>query len=215
MRSRAFSRTAKRYGIGRFLLKLMLCIFVFLSLFELLFGRAVRRTVVMQGYILAAESLSRSVVTVMEESGLSYSDLCRITYDESGRISSMVYDAVTLNHLISMLELRATESLSGKQNTVSLPLGTLMGSALLSGRGPSISLHTAALGYVQAESRSDFSSAGLNQTRHRIVVTLTAHVNVYVPFYAKDFVVTREFFIAETILVGEVPNMILNGTSAF
>lgn len=189
--------------------RLLLVLTVFLLISDLLFGRAIRRTTIMQGNILASKALSESVLSVIEKSDLSYDKLCRVSYDENGKITSLVYDTVELNRLLSVLELTVTDALSGKQNTVSLPLGTLMGIELLSGRGPNIPLRISALGYVQASCSSEFSSAGVNQTRHRIVVTMTATVNVYVPFYADNFTVTREFFIAETILVGEVPNALL------
>ena len=81
----------------------------------------------MQGNILASKALSESVLSVIEESGLSYGELCQISYDENGKIASMVYDTVELNRLLSVLELTAPDALSGKQNTVSLPLGTLIG----------------------------------------------------------------------------------------
>lgn len=189
--------------------RLLLVLTVFLLASDLMFGRAIRRTTIMQGNILASKALSESVLSVIEKSDLSYDKLCRVSYDENGKITSLVYDTVELNRLLSVLELTVTDALSGKQNTVSLPLGTLMGIELLSGRGPNIPLRISALGYVQASCSSEFSSAGVNQTRHRIVVTMTATVNVYVPFYADNFTVTREFFIAETILVGEVPNALL------
>lgn len=209
MQSRAFCRTSRRRGIWAGLWRLLLILAVFLLISDLLFGRAIRRTTIMQGNILASKALSESVLSVIEKSDLSYDKLCRVSYDENGKITSLVYDTVELNRLLSVLELTVTDALSGKQNTVSLPLGTLMGIELLSGRGPNIPLRISALGYVQASCSSEFSSAGVNQTRHRIVVTMTATVNVYVPFYADNFTVTREFFIAETILVGEVPNALL------
>lgn len=209
MQSRAFCRTSRRRGIWAGLWRLLLILAVFLLISDLLFGRAIRRTTIMQGNILASKALSESVLSVIEKSDLSYDKLCRVSYDENGKITSLVYDTIELNRLLSVLELTATDALSGKQNTVSLPLGTLMGIELLSGRGPNIPLRISALGYVQAACSSEFSSAGVNQTRHRIVVTMTATVNVYVPFYADNFTVTREFFIAETILVGEVPNALL------
>ena len=211
MQSRAFCRTSKRRGIWAGLWRLLLILAVFLLISDLLFGRAIRRTTIMQGNILASKALSESVLSVIEKSDLSYDKLCRVSYDENGKITSLVYDTVELNRLLSVLELTVTDALSGKQNTVSLPLGTLIGIELLSGRGPNIPLRISALGYVQAACSSEFSSAGVNQTRHRIMVTMTATVNVYVPFYADDFTVTREFFIAETILVGEVPNTLLGG----
>lgn len=213
MQSRAVCRISGRRRIWVGLWRLLLILVVFLLASDLMFGRAIRRTTRMQGSILASKALSESVLSVIEESDLSYDELCQISYDKNGKITSMVYDTVELNRLLSALELTATDALSGKQNTVSLPLGTLIGTELLSGRGPAIPLRVSALGYVQAECSSEFSSAGVNQTRHRIVVTMTATVNVYVPFYADDFTVTREFFIAETILVGEVPDTLLGGYS--
>ena len=207
MQSRALCRTSGRRRIWTGLWRLLLILTVFLLASDLMFGRAIRRTTRMQGNILA------SVLSVIKESGLSYGELCQISYDENGKIASMVYDTVELNRLLSVLELTATDALSGKQNTVSLPLGTLIGTELLSGRGPNIPLRISALGYVQAACSSEFSSAGVNQTQHRIVVTMTATVNVYVPFYTDNFTVTREFFIAETILVGEVPNALLGSYS--
>lgn len=209
MQSRALCRISGRRRIWMGLWRLLLVLTVFLLISDLLFGRAIRRTTIMQGNILASKALSESVLSVIEKSDLSYDKLCRVSYDENGKITSLVYDTVELNRLLSVLELTVTDALSGKQNTVSLPLGTLMGIELLSGRGPNIPLRISALGYVQAACSSEFSSAGVNQTRHRIVVTMTATVNVYVPFYADNFTVTREFFIAETILVGEVPNALL------
>ena len=207
MQSRALCRTSGRRRIWTGLWRLLLILTVFLLASDLMFGRAIRRTTRMQGNIL------ESVLSVIKESGLSYGELCQISYDENGKIASMVYDTVELNRLLSVLELTATDALSGKQNTVSLPLGTLIGTELLSGRGPNIPLRISALGYVQAACSSEFSSAGVNQTQHRIVVTMTATVNVYVPFYTDNFTVTREFFIAETILVGEVPNALLGSYS--
>lgn len=209
MQSRALCRISGRRRIWMGLWRLLLVLTVFLLASDLMFGRAIRRTTIMQGNILASKALSESVLSVIEKSDLSYDKLCRVSYDENGKITSLVYDTVELNRLLSVLELTVTDALSGKQNTVSLPLGTLMGIELLSGRGPNIPLRISALGYVQASCSSEFSSAGVNQTRHRIVVTMTATVNVYVPFYADNFTVTREFFIAETILVGEVPNALL------
>ena len=213
MQSRTFCRLKKRRGLWKGLMRLVLIIVIFILISDLLFGRAVRRTIAMQGDILASKALSESVLDVIEKNDFSYDTLCRVSYDENGDITSIIYDTVLLNQLISLLELTATESLSGKGNTVSLPLGTLIGTEFLSGRGPDIPLQVSSLGFVQAEYRSDFSSAGVNQTRHRIIITMTATVNVYVPFYAADFTVTRDFLIAETILVGEVPEALIGNNT--
>lgn len=91
MQSRAFCRTSKRRGIWAGLWRLLLILAVFLLISDLLFGRAIRRTTIMQGNILASKALSESVLSVIEKSDLSYDKLCRVSYDENGKITSMVY----------------------------------------------------------------------------------------------------------------------------
>ena len=79
MQSRTFCRLKKRRGLWKGLMRLVLIIVIFILISDLLFGRAVRRTIAMQGDILASKALSESVLDVIEKNDFSYDTLCRVS----------------------------------------------------------------------------------------------------------------------------------------
>ena len=74
------------------------------------------------------------------------------------------------------------------------------------------------IGHVETKYSSEFESAGINQTRHKIYVKVKTTVRVIIPLKSNDIEVTNEVPIAETIIVGKTPNtavqLDLNGTGS-
>ncbi len=93
---------------------------------------------------------------------------------------------------------------------ISVPVGTLSGIPVFAGMGPSIVLKFTPAGAVKSSFDSEFRSAGINQTLHRITLRLTATVRIILP--GESFLVTvdAEAPIAENIIVGDVPNAYTN-----
>ena len=84
-------------------------------------------------------------------------------------------------------------------------LGSLTGSPLLAGRGPRISVRMESVGSSSARFENQFESAGINQTKHRIVLRIDVYVSILLPGYSTVTQVTNEITVAETVIVGEVP----------
>ena len=57
---------------------------------------------------------------------------------------------------------------------------------------------------------SNFESAGINQTRHRIYLEIKSKMGVVAPFVSKRVEVINEVNIAETVLIGDVPETYYN-----
>jgi len=95
-------------------------------------------------------------------------------------------------------------------STVSIPIGNATGINFLSGKGPKIPLEIIPVGSVSASCGSEFTSAGINQTRHRLTMIVTASVTILLPRDSVTSVVTTEVNIAETVLVGSVPDTYTN-----
>ncbi len=93
---------------------------------------------------------------------------------------------------------------------VSIPIGTVSGIPLLSGVGPRITLKFTPAGAVQSSFQSEFRSAGINQTLHRIILRLTATVRIILPGQSRTVTVVAEAPIAENIIVGDVPSAYTN-----
>lgn len=70
----------------------------------------------------------------------------------------------------------------GKQD-IYLSMGTLSGVQLLSGRGPDLNLKVVPSGYMTSEIENRFDSAGINQTRHQIMLKMDMRVLAIIPGY--------------------------------
>ena len=86
-----------------------------------------------------------------------------------------------------------------------IPIGSLTGSALLSGRGPRITVRMQSVGSSTAKLRNEFTSSGINQTRHQIVMDVDVRISVLLPGCVTSVPVSQSFSVAETVLVGAVP----------
>ena len=85
------------------------------------------------------------------------------------------------------------------------PLGNLIGGDIFSGRGPSISFKLLPYGSVVVDVANEFTSAGINQTLHRIVLTVSAGLSIVLPLSSVNATVQSGVVVAETIIVGGVP----------
>ena len=53
---------------------------------------------------------------------------------------------------------------------------------------------------------SAFSSAGINQTSHQIELEVTVRIYAAIPGFRSSIETTTNYLVAETVLVGEVPD---------
>lgn len=93
---------------------------------------------------------------------------------------------------------------------ISIPIGTISGVPLFSGIGPKITLKFTPAGAVQSSFESTFSSAGINQTLHRITLELHATIRIILPGQSHTVEVVAEAPIAENVIVGSVPDAYTN-----
>ncbi|MDR2506298.1 MAG: sporulation protein YunB [Oscillospiraceae bacterium] len=156
---------------------------------------------------LGAEAINSAVYDLLREnSSLEYSDLITIHYDNDGRVAMLQADTMHMNELSVRSALLAQKKIDGFAiSGVKIPLGAVTGSRLIAGWGPSITVRIIPAGSAVSEFVSEFSTAGINQTRHRIFIKVTASVRMVIPTAS---VVTEVFAyvqIAESIIVGTVP----------
>ena len=169
-----------------------------------------------QAQRMITEAVNEAVASISQEISTQESEpLVSAVQGESGSTQSLMVNSVAMNRVKSEVALRVQESLSGNHCETGIPLGTLLGSALLHGRGPSLPLRVSADGNVQVDYESSFSSAGLNQTCHRIVLTVQVEACTYVPGASGKVQSETSVVLAETVIVGGVPQLVTgwNGIS--
>lgn len=85
-----------------------------------------------------------------------------------------------------------------------------MGIRLLSGIGPNIKIKFADSGTVETKVRSEFESAGINQTIHKIYLDVSCKVSILTPYNVTDETIKNEVVLAENVIVGVVPSTYYN-----
>lgn len=141
----------------------------------------------------------------LQERGVDYSDFVTITRNEAGEITALCADMARLNLLRAELSAHLLERLEDSQLELTIPVGSLLPLEPTWARGPELHLRALALGTASAEFESEFTSAGINQTRHRLWLELSVPVTVLLPGGGEELTVDSRLCVAETVIVGQVP----------
>lgn len=137
---------------------------------------------------------------------VSYDDLVISRYDSDGEVVFVQINSVNVN----LFARRVTSLIRGEMETfeqagIDIPIGTATGIPLLSDLGPAITLNVLNLGVVDAEFHSEFTSAGINQTLHRLYMKVVVNMKIVLPGYSLAFDNSSWVIICENILSGDVP----------
>lgn len=127
-----------------------------------------------------------------------------------GRITALKTNMSEVNRLkTDILNIINDEILALDTSDIGIPLGSLFFPELLSGKGPAIPVHILSIRNSDANFVSHFSQAGINQTLHRLNMEVSIDVAVLVLGQTSSFTMTSEVVVAETIIVGDVPQTYL------
>ena len=163
---------------------------------------------------LAVEAMNQAIAEVLGSS-VTYADLMRVSIDQQGRVSMIEANAMRMNDLASEAALAAQRNLDTLADQgVRLPLGAALGISLFSGSGPSIRVRVIPVGAVSTRFVTSFESAGINQTRHEISLEASVVMRIVIPTGADSVSVNTYVPVAESIIVGTVPDTYVNVPSA-
>lgn len=137
----------------------------------------------------------------------------RIVYfekDLEGRITALKTNIGEVNRLkTDILNIINDDILALDTDDIGIPLGSLFLPEFLSGRGPAIPVRILSIRNSDASFVSDFSEAGINQTLHQLTMVVSVDVAVLVLGTTSSFTLTSEVVVAETVIVGDVPETFL------
>ena len=192
----------------RFLRRALIVLLLLLALWLLLqksLNRVILDTAYARAYALAADILNTSV-RESTAGGVPYEALVTVRTDGAGRVTLLQANTARMNELAVTLALNAQQALTAQAPSVSVPLGAALGLPLFSGMGPRVRVTLSPVGAVHAAFATEFEAAGINQTRHKIYLRLRATVRLVLPTGARAVEVESEMLLAESIIVGEVPD---------
>ena len=141
---------------------------------------------------------------------IAYDRIVFFEKDLEGRITALKTNMSEVNRLkTDILNIINDEILSLDTSDIGIPLGSLFLPELLSGKGPSIPVHILSIRNSDANFVSHFSQAGINQTLHRLNMEVSIDVAVLVLGETNSFTMSSEVVVAETVIVGDVPQTFL------
>ena len=151
--------------------------------------------------------VSAAVNEAVENGDIDYQNFVIFEKDETGHITALRSNVAEVNRMQGQITDEILHRLSEVATSeLEIPLGTLTGSALLAGRGPSLFVRMQAVGSASAAFRNQFTAAGINQTRHQIFLDVDVYMSILLPGMKTSTRVSNEIAVAETVIVGGVPD---------
>ena len=141
---------------------------------------------------------------------IAYDRIVFFEKDLNGKITALKTNMSEVNRLkTDVLNLSNDEILALDTADIGIPLGSLFLPEFLSGKGPAIPVHILSIRNSDANFVSHFSQAGINQTLHQLNMEVSIDVAVLVLGETNTFSMTSQVVVAETVIVGDVPQTFL------
>ncbi len=186
-------------------------IIIFTIIFDIWFKPVIERMFEYRCKLIADRAVSRAVTTHLKTTNEDYSDIISFVYDEEGKIGALRTNPPKINIMKSAVMERVNAELSSiEAEKVGITLGTLSGVSYLYGLGDEIMFTVKPVGVARSTLYSKFENSGINQTMHSIILEIDTEVSPLIPGVTDTFVVTTEFVIAQTVIIGEVPDSFSN-----
>ncbi len=140
-----------------------------------------------------------------------YEDLVTIYKDKDENITMLKSNITPINLIISDVAEQIQKRINEvEQDEIGINLGSFTGSKIFSGLGPIIPIKLSTVGNVQTDLRSEFNSAGINQTIHRIYLQVDCQINILIPYKSINESISNQVLIAENVIVGKIPEAYYN-----
>ena len=140
---------------------------------------------------------------------INYNDLIFVKYDNEGKVTLMQANTILMNSIAAEVGIEVQEQLQQMSKTkIKVPLSNAFDTQIIT--LPSINVQIIPQGSVAVDFATEFESSGINQTRHRIYIIVVTDIKMIVPLVQENLRITTNIPIAETIIVGDVPEQYLN-----
>ena len=151
--------------------------------------------------------VTEAVNDAIDSGEFQYDKLIVFEKDKEQKITALQSNMPEFNRLQSRILDQILERISEvSTHDLSIPLGSLTNVDLLAGRGPLITVKMQSVGSSTARLVNRFTSAGINQTKHQIILNVDVYISILLPGFTTTTKVSNSFTVAETVIVGSVPD---------
>lgn len=151
-------------------------------------------------------AVNDAVSRVMAEGDYSYDYFVTLEKDVDGNIAAVSTNMSRINAVSAEILSEVVNAAANGKMDLLVPLGNLLGSNLLLGKGPDVPVEIITLTSSYIDIENELVSTGINQAKHKIILKIDVDIDILVPW---DVITTRvesSVLIAETVIVGRVPD---------
>lgn len=198
------------YRLLRFLAAVLILVFLVLWFFRYRYHDAITELAQTQVVNATSDLINDAIDRQIESGNIRYDRIVYFEKDLDGRITALKTNMSEVNRLkTDILNLINDEIMAMDASDLGIPVGSLVLPELFSGRGPDIPVQVISIRNSDASFASHFTEAGINQTLQQLTMDVIVDVSVLVLGKTRSLSVSSQVVVAETIIVGQVPNTYL------
>ena len=181
-----------------------------LALFRARYHDTIRELAETQVRNSTSDLINDAIDRQIETGNIQYDRIVYFEKDLNGKITALKTNMSEVNRLkTDTLNLINDEIMALDTSDLGIPIGSLLFPEFFSGRGFQIPVHILSIRNSDAGFESYFTEAGINQTLQQITMNVLVDVSILVLGRTESFTVSSQVVVAETIIVGQVPDTFL------
>ncbi len=159
---------------------------------------------------VVTKTVNDSINKVIGQGVYGFDYFVSLVKDENGDITAITSDMAHINSLSTEILNSVISSTENGTIKVNIPVGNLSGLNLLMGKGPNVPVDIIMLTSSRVDFRNDIVSSGINQAKYQLILEVTIDIDVLVPWGTESASTVTEVIVADTVIVGKVPETYLN-----
>ncbi|WP_027398239.1 sporulation protein YunB [Anaerovorax odorimutans] len=188
-----------------------LVLLIILTMYGFLFvDKVIKPTIASISEVKVKSIITQTINDSIQEEFILDTDIRQLLdmkTDNDGNVTFVEANASAMNELAAGLATAAqTKFKNMEPQDIRIPVGSLIGSQILSQMGPNVNLKVLPIGMSKANFRTEFESCGINQTKYKVFLEFESQAKVLVPFSMNNINVNNTILVAEAIIVGRVPD---------
>lgn len=199
-------RHRRRSKLGLFL-PLVLILIAAISWF---LGDLATQMAVSDATDIVTKTVNDSINEVIGKGVYGFDYFITLEKDGEGNVTAISSDMAHINTLSTEILNSVIESTDNGIIEISIPAGNLSGLNLLLNKGPDIQVDIIMLTSSRVDFRNEMVSCGINQAKYQLVLEVTVDIDILVPWGTESATTVTEVIVADTVIVGKVPNTYLN-----
>ena len=199
-------RHKRRSKLGLFL-PLVLILIAAISWF---LGDLATQMAVSDATDIVTKTVNDSINEVIGKGVYGFDYFITLEKDGEGNVTAISSDMTHINTLSTEILNSVIKSTDNGIIKINIPAGNLSGLNLLLNKGPDIQVDIIMLTSSRVDFRNEMVSCGINQAKYQLVLEVTVDIDILVPWGTESATTVTEVIVADTVIVGKVPNTYLN-----